>query len=51
MPKLKLDVDSLSVVSYAMEPEGNGARENAASRTWGCTQTTQCSYCTLVKEI
>ncbi|HET7232647.1 MAG TPA: hypothetical protein VFJ16_21735 [Longimicrobium sp.] len=51
MPKLKLDVDSLSVVSYATAPEAAGARENIASRTWGCTQTTQCSYCTLVIEI
>jgi hypothetical protein len=51
MGKLKLDVDSLSVVSYVTAPDAREAQANHASRTWGCTQTTACSNCTLIEEL
>jgi hypothetical protein len=52
MPRLKLEIDSLSVVSYVTAPEVRDAPANGfTTRTQGCTQTTACSYCTLVVEL
>ena len=52
MPKLKLDVNALTVVSYATAAERrDGVEMQHNAGAVGFTQTTICSYCTPVDEI
>jgi hypothetical protein len=47
MGRLKLDIESLAVVSWATAPEGESARD---TRTWGCSLLSCAAACALPAE-